>query len=371
MKRIAFFIPTMDGGGAERVVLNLLKGMLNKDLLLDLVVADALGPYLQHIPKQVRVINLGVGRVLKAIIPLSEYLKKNRPSALISHLNHANIVAVLANKLSRIKTSVILVEHDTLSSGKSDLIRAKFLPSLMKFIYPYADEIVGVSEAVSRDLEIQLKLSQGRVKTIYNPVVNLELMSQAKEPLDHPWFAENSPPVFLAIGRLTEKKDFFTLIKAFAQLREKIPARMIILGEGELRNELETLISKLNISHDILMPGFVENPYSYMSRAKVFVLSSLWEGLPTVLIEAMACGCQVVSTDCPSGPKEILDGGKYGALVPMLDISIMCKAMLEALNIITDKEILVERAMYFSVENSVNKYLSMISNNTNKNFIRK
>lgn len=357
---IIFFLPTLHGGGAERITINLIKGMLKRDIPLELVVASAEGSYLHQIPKSVSVVNLAVGRVIKAILPLSHYLQQNRPSALVSHMSHANVVAVLAKKLTRTKTRLILVEHNTLSVNKSNLIRARFIPPLMKWLYPSVDAIVGVSKGVAEDLEFQLGLAEQKVNVIYNPVVDEQLIAKAKTPLDHPWFEKGHLPVFLAVGRLTTQKDFSTLIKAFALLRKHRLARLIILGEGELRTELEAMVNMLGIAEDISLPGFVENPYAYMYNANAFILSSRWEGLPTVLIEAMACGCPVVATDCPSGPKEILDAGKYGALVPVGDEIALSAAMSNVLDNSVNTDLLVQRTMDFSVEQATSKYLALL-----------
>lgn len=361
MRHIAFFIPSMVGGGAERVVVNLLKGMLSENVSLDLVLTSATGAYMNQIPPEVHLVNLDTQRVITAIVPLIRYLRQNKPQVLISHLCHANVIAVVAKELAFTDTQLILVEHDTLSVSESKLLRARFVPPLMKLLYPCADRVVGVSKAVSQDLETQLNLKKGKVKTIYNPVVDIELMEKAKGHLDHPWLQPGSPPVFLAVGRLTFKKDFSTLIKAFANLRTKVVAHLIILGEGELRAELEALIDKLGIANDVWIPGFVKNPYAYMSRANAFILSSLWEGLPTVLIEAMACGCPVISTDCPSGPREILAGGKYGELVPTSNVMALSAAMSRVLESPISKELSTKRAMYFSFERAVSEYAALFA----------
>jgi glycosyltransferase involved in cell wall biosynthesis len=357
---IAFFIPTLDGGGAERAVVNLLKGMVERDILLDLVLASAKGPYLSQIPKQVRLFNLSAGRVIKAILPLSQYLRQNRPQMLISQMCHANVIALVARDLARTNTPLIAVEQANLSNSKSHLMRANFVPPLMKWLYPRAEAIVGVSQGVIDDLEMQFGFQKEKLSVIYNPVVDSDLIAKAKAPVNHPWFQEGSPPVFLAVGRLTEQKDFLTLIKAFAILRKQVQARLVILGEGELRIELETLINTLGIAEDVSLPGFLENPYAYMNKATAFVLSSRWEGLPTVLIEAMACGCPVIATDCPSGPNEILEAGKYGTLIPMDNPESLSKAMLQILETPVNRDILIQRAMHFSREQSVSKYLALL-----------
>jgi glycosyltransferase involved in cell wall biosynthesis len=360
VKKIATFIPNLYGGGAEKIVINLLKGMLTRNVSLDLVLINADGPYLSQIPEKVRVINLASGRSLKSVLPLSNYLQKCKPDAIISHLSEANLATVLASKIARAQSKVILVEHNTLSASKSKLIRAKFFAPLMKKLYPCADTVVGVSRGVSQDLEFQLNFAPGKVSTIYNPIVDSELIHKAQIPLDHPWFQRCSPPVFLAVGRLTEQKDFTNLIQAFSLLRKQRHARLLILGEGEQRNELEELINRLGVAEDVSLPGFVDNPYAYMSRASGYVLSSRWEGLPTVLIEAMACGCPVVATDCPSGPSEILEAGKYGSLVPIGDPKALSLAMLQILESPLSSDTLRQKTLDFSIEQGATKYLELL-----------
>lgn len=362
MKRIAFFIPDLSDGGAQKVVVNLLKGMTDRGVTLDLLLAHAEGPFLEQVPSHVRVINLGVSRVAKAILPISNYLQTDQPWALISHLNYANVAVVLANQIARQNTKLVLVEHNTVSAHKSKVRSFKFVNGLMKLFYPKAEFIVAVSEAASRDLEQHIGYQTGGVKTIYNPIVNPELSIKAKAPLNHAWFQPDSPPVFLAVGRLIEIKDFSTLIKAFARVRQKTIARLAILGDGELRADLEKLIQDLGIVEDVWLGGFVDNPYAYMSKATALVLSSRSEGLPNVLIEAMACGCPIVSTDCLSGPREILEGGKYGRLVPVGDAESMADAMLQVLREPqTSQALLIQRAIDIaSFEKATAEYLDLV-----------
>jgi glycosyltransferase involved in cell wall biosynthesis len=361
-KRITFFLDALHGGGAEKAVVNMLKGLSQRDEFdLDLVLAKLEGPYLDRVPKQVRIVNLGTGRAITALFPLINYLRQNRPWALIGNMGHVNVVATIAKQLSGIQTKLVLVEQNTISADKSDLARAKLVPPLMKWLYPRADIVAGVSEGVARDLEQYLNLPFELVRVLHNPIVDAELFANAREPLEHRWFGENTPPVFLAVGRLNYQKDFPNLLEAFALVRKKKFARLIILGEGELRAQLETMVKNLGIIDDVSLPGFVKNPYAYMSQASCFVLSSRQEGLPTVLIEAMACGCPVVSTDCPSGPEEILAGGKYGSLVPIHDSFALSEAMLQVLDNRLDKQTLVDRANDFSIDSAVDRYLSLLN----------
>lgn len=359
---IAFFLPNLHGGGAERAVINLLRGLheMDSSIPLDLLLGSREGEYINQIPKQVRIIDFSVSRVLKSIIPIKKYLQEFKPLTLVSQMSHANVIAVIAKHLAKTDTKLILVEQNNLSYDKSKLLRGKFVPFFMKLLYPYADEIIGVSHAVSRDLERQLNLQEGRVKTIYNPIVDNDLIYQANLPITHSWFNKKDYPIILAVGRLTEQKDFANLVKAFAILRKKMMARLVILGEGELRKDLAKLVEELDISQDVSMPGFVENPYQYMKNASAFVLSSRWEGLGNVLIEAMACGCPVVSTDCPSGPEEILLSGKYGPLVPTKDAEALSEAIFKVLNNPLKADVLKKRAEYFSVKESVSNYCKVI-----------
>ncbi|KST67684.1 glycosyltransferase [Mastigocoleus testarum] len=359
-KHVTFFMTNLHSD-ADKLVINLLKGILelDKDVYLDLVVANKKGGYLNQIPKQVRIINLESHGTFKAIVSLSQYLREHQPNTLISHTTHTNAIAVLARFLVQEKIRLVLVEDNTLFARKSKSFQRKFFPILMKLLYRYADAIVGVSYATARDLESRLGLRTGKVKIIYNPVVDSQLTFQANESFNHPWFQKGAPPVFLAMGRLTQQKDFATLIKAFSILRSNKVARLMIIGEGELRGELEYLTKKLGIAQDVAIPSFVKNPYVYMKNASAFVMSSRWESLGNVLIEAMACGCPVVSTDCPHGPREILAAGKYGILVPVEDVFTLSYAMLKVLETPIRTELLVRRANYFSVRRSVSKYLAI------------
>ncbi len=358
-RRIAIFLPSLAGGGAERVALNLLKGTLECDIAVDLVVADFQGAYVGRVPKEVRTFNLEKARVTRAIPGLAKYLVEHQPAMLFSHLNHANVAAILARDLARSPTKLAVVEHSTLSASKSKWFRGRFTPLAMRLLYRRADAIVGVSQGVSADLDLKLGFPSGTVKTIYNPVVDREVLSSAQQPLEHPWFQPGSPPVFLAVGRLSPEKDYHNLIRAFAIVRQQRHARLLILGEGETRSDLEAEIATLGIGADVSLPGFTANPYAYMANAATFVLSSRWEGLPTVLIEAMACGCSVVSTDCPSGPQEILVGGKYGLLVPIDDAPALAAAMLQTLDAPIDRAQSIERGKYFSNERAVSEYLKL------------
>jgi len=332
-KNVAFFLPSLGGGGAERVIVNLAQGFAGRGLKVDLVLAKAEGAYLSQIPLQVRVVDLGARRVLCSLPGLVRYLRRERPQAMLSTLNHANIIALWAKKLAHVPTRLVVREANTVSMEATNVatLKGKLMPHLIRIFYPWADAIVANSRGVAEDLMKLTGLPPDNIKVIYNPVVTPELFVKAEEPLDHPWFGPGEPPVILGVGRLTKQKDFPTLIRTFALVRKERPARLMILGEGEERPNLEALVRELGLEEDVALPGFVENPYKYMKRAAVFVLSSRWEGLPNALIEALALGAPVVATDCHGGPREILEDGKWGHLVPIGDIEALAKAILNVL----------------------------------------
>jgi glycosyltransferase involved in cell wall biosynthesis len=320
-KRVAIFLVSLEGGGSERIALNLAQGFAERGLEVDLVLQRAKGPYLDQVSDKIRIVDLRAGRMALAIFPLISYLRRERPPFLLSLMMGANIIAILSKKLARVDTRLMISEHLTISVATQNAgsLRGRYLPLLAKRIYPWADGIVAVSEGVAEDLAHILGLPRKKIEVIYNPVITPELLEKAREPVDHPWFQPGEPPVILGVGRLTEQKDFPTLLRAFALVRKERAARLVILGEGEDRPQLKALVDELGIAEDVDMPGFVDNPYGYMAGAAVFALSSRWEGLPTVLIEAMALGKPVVATDCPSGAREILNDGRYGTLVPVGD----------------------------------------------------
>lgn len=391
-KHITLFVRSFEGtGGAERVILNLGCGLCAQGHKVDLLMARCTGLFLDQIPPEINVVNLKVHSarqslkmllhlrkdtlfwlrmvftrnahyVLGALPDLVEYLKRERPDALISSMDYPNAVAVLARDLARVSSRVILTVHTTLSEqvANSTKPRIKAQVEVNRRFYPRADAVVTVSQGVADDLARVLGLPVENFTTIYNPVVSDQLFRQAAEHLSHPWFRDGEPPVILSAGGLRPAKDHMTLLYAFSIARLKRPLRLIILGEGKLRGDLTRQAEELGISADLDLPGFVNNPYQYMKHASLFVLSSVLEGFSMVLIEAMVCGCPVVSTDCPNGPKEILENGRFGVLVPAGDAQAMASAILHSLDDPIDESALIERGRAFSIQKAVKKYLDLI-----------
>jgi glycosyltransferase involved in cell wall biosynthesis len=397
-RRIALFVPNLAGGGVEICVLRTAAELLSRGFRVDVVLCERKGPLVERVPARARVIVLapaatltartraiaadpgGLRELLRPILlawapphrlpylaTLIRYLQSARPDALLSALPTLNLLAVWARGAAHVKTRIVLSERDTLSTaiGGARKWRRRYLPPLLKRAYLMADAIIAVSNGVADDLAATTGIPRDRITTVHNPVVDLELIAKARQPLDHPWFAPREPPVILGVGRLHPQKDFATLIRAFARVRSGRPARLVILGaesSGDSAHiaELRALPARLGVADDVDLPGFTPNPIAYMSRAATFVLSSLHEGLGNVLIEALACGTPVVSTDCPSGPREILDHGRFGALVPIGDDDAMAAAIQTALDDPVSTELLRSRAELFTVERAVNRYLELM-----------
>lgn len=332
--RIALFLNYIGGGGAERVMLNLGRGFAQQGIKVDLVLGKAWGPHMHRVPPEVRLVNLEASGSIATTSALVRYLQKEQPTVLLSALHYANEIAILAKQLARVPTRILVTEHNTFSQERLHLssIKQRLLPLLMRYLYPCSDGIIAVSQGVAKDLAHTVGLPIESIRAIYNPVITPELLEKAQEPLAHPWFTPDKPPVILGVGKLEAQKDFSTLIRAFSQVRQVRSARLMILGWGPDRPKLEALIQELNLEPDVLLAGYIDNPYPYMAKASVFVLSSAWEGLPTVLIEAMAVGTPVVSTNCPSGAAEILSHGEYGLLTPLGDSQALAEAILKVLD---------------------------------------
>ncbi len=333
-ERIALVTSSMGGGGAQRAVARLATALAERGYPVDLVLARAAGPYLAEVSSDVRVVDLHAPRLAQALVPLARYFRSQRPAAVFSALDYVNVVAILARALARVDTRLVVSERNTLSQAVAHTrsARTRLMPRLISWTYPRADAVVAVSPGVADDLLAVCRLAPSTVHVLNNPVVTPQLEARRSEPVEHPWLRDRTAPVALAVGRLTEQKDFRTLLEAFALVLQRQPAaRLVILGEGSLRAELEGLARTLAISDSVSMPGFSANPYPAMAAADVFVLSSRWEGSPGALIEAVACGTAAVATDCPSGPAQVLDDGRYGRLVPVGDANAMAEALDDAL----------------------------------------
>lgn len=359
-RHIAIFVPSLCGGGAERIMVILANGFTARGHRVDLVLTRAEGPYLSEVSDAVRIVNLNKGRVMASLLPLVRYLRRERPDAMLSALNHANIVAILARKMAHVRTRLVVSERNSLvalgHTGRGWVMR-----QLMRRTYPWADAIVAVSRAMALELVEEIALDPRKVTAIPNPVDVESIQRFARCRPDHPWLEPMQPPVILAVGRLEPQKDYATLLKAFAKLRAQRDVRLIILGEGSQRNELEQMIAELNLHDGVDLVGFKENPFRWMAACDLFVLSSRYEGFPNVLVQAMACGAPVVSTNCQTGPAEILEGGRLGRLVPVGNAAAMAKAMDDSLNCKKIPDVGM-RANSFNSSEKIAQYLDQLLN---------
>ncbi|MGF1480915.1 MAG: glycosyltransferase [Cyanophyceae cyanobacterium] len=331
--RIAFYLRALLQTGIERNQLNLAQSLVQNGIAVDFVLNTLADKARHRFPSGVRIVDLKAPRLPAGLPLLVRYLRQEQPLAMISAQHLTNEAAVLAHRLAGVSTKLIVSEHNHVSAewrGKQKLTE-RLTPLFVRILYPWADGIVAVSQGVAQDLAAVTRLPRQSIEVIYNSVVTPKVFEQAKEPVEHTWFGAGEPPVILGVGRLHPQKDFPTLIRAFARVRREQPARLVILGGGPERQRLQALVRELALEEDVALLGFVPNPFAYMARAAVFVLSSAWEGFGNVIAEAMAVGTPVVSTDCPSGPAEILDNGQYGHLVPVGNSEALSQAVLAVL----------------------------------------
>lgn len=370
MTSIAIFLMDFDGGGAEKAMLFLANDLAQQGYDVDLVLVQAVGPYLDKIDSEVNIVDLQVKRLLFSLPRLIKYLREQRPNVLLSTLGDTNLIALWARWLANVPTrSVLSIQnHVSIAAQNATKFKHKLTPFFASVFYPWADEIVAVSQGVAEDLSHITGVPLHEIKVIYNPIITSDFFEQSLQPVNNPWLMNNEQsqyPVILGVGRLEQQKDFHSLILAFSKVRHHYPARLIILGEGGLRASLEELIRQLNLSDCVDLPGFVDNPYSYMKQASVFVLSSIHEGFGNVIGEALATGTPVVSTNCKSGPSEILDEGKYGKLVTVGDVDEMAKAIMLTLENPPSSQILCQRGNQFSVRKASSEYIKVLQPDTN------
>lgn len=360
-------IHSLRGGGSERVAVNLLRGLDKHEFSLTLVLYEPIFDY--PLPGDVDVIILDIpptwnifkltGNFIRKIVRLAVVIKKTHPDIVFSLLTSTNITVILAKVLSRVRCKMIASEQTHPSVNLNNEPYGGITRYLMKHTYPKADRIVAVSEGIKKDLIEAFSLPQEKIEVIYNPIDIIEAEMLSHEPVYHPWFFENVP-IVVAVGRLTKQKGYPHLMQAFSAVRQSSPCRLVIIGKGEDEGNLARMVKALGIEGDVQFLGFQENPFKYMARSSVFVLSSLYEGFGNVIVEAMALGLPVISTDCPSGPSEIIEDRKNGLLVPVKDEKALAQAMVDVLSDHELRKSLSEearrRAQSFGLDRIVKQY---------------
>ncbi|NYB74508.1 glycosyltransferase [Sedimentibacter hydroxybenzoicus DSM 7310] len=361
MKKICFILASLNVGGVEKNTLRLIKKLLDKGYQVDLLVVRNEGVYREQLDKRTNIIYLNNKKISHSIIKISNYLKENRPDAFISAKDYINIIVILANVLSGTKTKTIISTRTQVSIELNTQKRFNRIINklLMKITYPFATHLVAVSKGVANDLASIIGVDSNTINVIYNPIVDEEIKKRKKLHVDIENKNDNEAMLVCA-GRLTTQKDYPTLLNAMEIVKIYKNVKLIILGEGDQRKKIEDMIHKLNLEDFVYLKGNVTNPYPYMRAADLFVLSSKWEGFGNVIVESLAVGTPIVSTDCPSGPNEILNNGEYGILVPVGNAKLLAKGIIEALDKTWDKEALINRANEFSVERATNSYITLI-----------
>lgn len=360
-KKITLFAGSLNCGGAERVIVTLSNSFLRKGYSVELLIPNLNGTLLNEVNTGVSLVSLKSNNAIESLFKLIKYLKKSKPEILLSTLPTINIIAILACKLAKTKTKLFVRVSINASSGSSFETnkKTKVVSFLRNISLRYANNIIAPSEGVAIDLIENLGLDKKTISVIKNPIEFENIHQLSNDYSNYAFHIDPSKKMVLAVGRLNQQKDFFTLIKAFAEVCNSNNAILVILGEGEQRPLLLDLVKKLELSDKVYMPGFVENPFTFMKNASVFVLSSKYEGLPNVLLQALALGIPIVSTDCPSGPKEILNNGDWGRLVEVGNERDMARCIIEGLNgqIKVPEPYKVKRL--YDIDMITNKYLDL------------
>jgi glycosyltransferase involved in cell wall biosynthesis len=363
MKKAALLLPNLRSGGAERVMLQIAKGLLQQGYTVDIVLFANEGEFVKNIPEKVNIhyfFKSSKFLLLKMLVMGSVkylvYLRNSSPNAVFSTLSKTNLFSIYISSFKKNRPRIIVREAATLLNIKNALIRR-----LIKWSYPKADKIVCVSNGIKSDL-FDLGIKDEKLVVINNPVDINHIQSQSNIPPNHPWLHKKTEPVLLGIGRLTEQKGFDVLLRAFAIVQKTIPSKLIILGEGPLRQNLQNLSAKLGLMEKVDFHGYVDNPYIYLKNSDVFVLSSRWEGFVNVILESLALGTQVVATDCWSSPKEILQNGKLGRLVPINHPVSLANSIISSLRDPINSVELRKRASDFSGENILKAYIQLFEN---------
>ena len=361
-ERVALLFATSGHSGVDRVVANLLPEFARTEHAFDLLGIRGHGPWLDCLPANVRRVPLRAAHRNTTLPALVAYLRRERPQALLTASHRLNRAAVLARMLSGADVRIALRMGMSLSGLAEHLgpRASRRLFRSMRFWYPRAEAVIAPSAGVGADLQRLAGVATARLHVIPNPIVNTALHAHAAAALDHPWFAVGEPPVILGAGSLEPRKDFATLVRAFARLRGERSARLIILGEGSERARLDALARELGVAADVELPGYMSNPYAWMARARAFALTSQREGSGAVLVEALACGTPVVATDCPSGPSETLQQGRIGPLVAIGDDAGLAAALRGVLDQPPAADTLRAAAQPFSAHAAAQRYLGAL-----------
>jgi len=360
---VAIYIHDLSPGGVERQSLVLARELQVRGVNVALVLHQVRGELLPLLPEGVPVVDLRSARTLQDVVRLTRFLRDDPPSVFMANVDHKNIAASFAKALAGSATKLVICQHNPLTSSFHATVNWKHrvVPFFYRLLASRIDHAVAVSNGIAEELVRTVGLPSRKVSTICNAVIGDDFQDRVNAPVDHPWLEAKDRPVFVSAGRLVEMKDHRTLLRAFATYLRQHPARLLILGTGPMREELEALARSLNVAEHVEFTGFVQNPLPYMAAADAFVLSSRCEGFGNVLVEAMGCGIPVVSSNCPHGPADILAHGRYGVLVPPQDSDAMADGLAR---VIVERhrwpaELLKSRADDFTYDACAESYLRL------------
>lgn len=354
MSQFSLFVYSFRGGGAEKMMVQIANELHLRGHDIELILVKASGPYESLVDPGIRTTELGGSNTLEILYNLWRHLRGNDIDVLLSTMEIPNIISVIATQYP---TSVpVVLRSANINSMKERHGKYKLIPKLKRLTYPRSTAIITISDGVAHDLSDTTGINETEMTTIYNPAYDPSIPEKTQEPVDIGWLNDDNKRVSIGVGHLKPQKDFTTLIRAVYQVNKEEDLYLIILGEGGLDNHLKFVAEKLGIRDRVSFPGFVDNPYAYMAKADVFVLSSAWEGFGNVIVEAMACGTPVVCTDCPGGPSEIMEDGSYGPLIPVGDEKAMATAIREVLADPIDSSTLHSRAKNFAIKPIVDQY---------------
>jgi len=359
---LAVFLATSGHSGVDRIMGILLPHIASLGIKVDLLHVKGKGPHLPPDQGDIRIVELGSSHSFTSLAPLVRYLKREKPHALLSDKDRVNQIALLARRLAGTPTRVVVRSGTNITQTlkhRGSLEKFRHFLS-MRYLYRMADGILTASEGAADDLAGFSGMSRQKISVIPNPVDKEMLFRLASEPVSHPWFSRKTLPVIVGLGELGGSKDYETLIRAFSIFRKGRGARLFIMGDGKKRARLKALAEELNLAADIHFFGYTANPFPYLSRADLFVQSSRYEGFGMALLEALALGIPSVATDCPSGPRDILQEGLYGKLVPVGDVQAMAEAITRTLDSPPESPMIMRAALPYSLDRVAHEYMELL-----------
>ncbi|CAK0752472.1 N-acetylgalactosamine-N, N'-diacetylbacillosaminyl-diphospho-undecaprenol 4-alpha-N-acetylgalactosaminyltransferase [Gammaproteobacteria bacterium] len=358
---LALFAATSGHSGVDRLIANLLPELARWGDPVDLLTIHNHGPFIENPPPGVRLVALPATHVHTALPALVGYLRRHHPRALLTDKDKVNRLALLATRLvggTRLVVRTGMTASEDLARQRAPKRLVQWLS--MRYLYRLADAVLVPSQGVAEDLAKNIGLPRARIQVIHNPIVTPAFTAAITQPVEHPWLMEKTWPVIMGLGELCERKDFETLLRAFAQVRNQRPCRLLIYGRGRRETTLHQLADDLGVGEVFDLPGFIANPYPALAAADVFVQSSRYEGFGNALAEALAAGTPVVATDCPHGPREILANGHYGTLVPVGDVAGLARAIQETLQNPPSPVLLAEAAAPYQIETIARQYRDLL-----------